>query len=159
MLFRSNGDGKLDAADAHFKDLRVWVDANHDGKTEAGELKTLDELHIAALDLHGLAGTHTDHGNLLGLTSSYTTTDGASHDMADVWFAKDTTSDGATHAAPNLHELLAGPSVDLLGSHPATAPEHHAPADPSTTSAHLLAHALDASRRGEDESHWHGPLI
>ena len=71
--YDSNGDGVLDARDTHFKDLVVWVDANHDGKTEAGELKTLADLHITSLDLHGLAGTATNNGNLLGLTSSYTT--------------------------------------------------------------------------------------
>jgi hypothetical protein len=115
--YDSNGDGFLTAADAHFKDLVVWVDANHDGKSEPGELKSLAELGITSIDLHGVAGTTTDHGNLLGLTSSYTTSDGNTHAMADVWFAKDTPPPATTTAgAPALTDLLSAPAADLLAS-------------------------------------------
>lgn len=31
--------------------VRVWLDANHDGKTDAGELKTLNELGISQINL------------------------------------------------------------------------------------------------------------
>ena len=114
----SNHDGKLDLHDANFKDLRVWVDANHDGKTDAGELKTLEELGIASLDLHAAKGTGTDHGNLIGLVSSFTTTDGKNHDLADVWFAKDvkpqTAHDDKTSLA--LNDVLAPASNPLLGA-------------------------------------------
>jgi hypothetical protein len=107
----TNKDLKLDANDAHFKDLRVWVDANQDGKTDTGELKTLEELGITSLDLRAQAGTEMDNGNMLGLVSGYTTKDGAEHAMADVWFAKDT----ATPAAANvsIHDVLAAPTADL----------------------------------------------
>jgi hypothetical protein len=145
--YDDNHDGRLDAADAHFKDLRVWVDANHDGRTDAGELKTLDELHVASLDLHGLAGTQLQHGNLLGLTSSYTTSDGAQHAMADVWFAKDA-------AAPALGDVLAAPAAEVLPGHAA---------DEGTASAHAHAahavHGLVDLRRSEDELAQHGPLV
>ena len=117
----SNHDGKLSAADASFKDLRVWVDANHNGVSDAGELKTLAELGIVSLDLHAQTGTAKDNGNLIGLVSSYTTTDGAQHEMADVWFARE-----AVSAAPKLSELLAAPAGEVLpaslAAAPATAP-------------------------------------
>ena len=45
----SNNDNSFTAADAAWNNLRVWVDANHDGKTDAGELKTLANLGITAL--------------------------------------------------------------------------------------------------------------
>ncbi|MBC7954494.1 MAG: hypothetical protein H7Y33_01320, partial [Cytophagales bacterium] len=54
-------------------------------------------------------------------TSSYTTADGAKHDMADVWFAKDVA------AAPALNELLAGAPAEVLPPALATA----APAAPA----------------------------
>ena len=63
----SNHDGLLSSADAGWKELRVWVDANRDGVTDAGELKSLDSLGIASLDLKAMAGTEVDQGNLLGL--------------------------------------------------------------------------------------------
>jgi trimeric autotransporter adhesin len=42
--------------------------------------------------------------------SSYTTTDGRQHAMADVWFAKDAA------AAPQISELLAAPSTEVLSA-------------------------------------------
>ena len=33
-----NGDGVISAADAVFAQLRLWVDANHDGVSQPGEL-------------------------------------------------------------------------------------------------------------------------
>ena len=47
----SNLDGKFDSADTLFTTLRVWVDANSDGKTDAGELKTFTELGITQINL------------------------------------------------------------------------------------------------------------
>jgi len=43
-------------------------------------------LNIAQLSLNAQVTTDTNNGNLVGLTSSYQTTDGASHTAADVWF-------------------------------------------------------------------------
>jgi hypothetical protein len=85
----SNGDGVVDAKDKGFADLRVWVDSNSDGLTEAGELKTLASLNIASINAQAQTGTEMQSGNLLGLTSTYQTTDGASHAAADVWFVAD----------------------------------------------------------------------
>jgi hypothetical protein len=85
----TNHDGRIDKHDANWKEMKVWVDANHDGKTDAGELKTLEELGIASLNLAAQKSDATDNGNLIGLISSYTTTDGKEHQMADVWFTKD----------------------------------------------------------------------
>ncbi len=83
----ANGDGVIDAVDANFKSLAVWVDVNSDGQTQAGELKALDALGISALHLAATETLSLDNGNLIGLTSSYDTADGASHELADVWLA------------------------------------------------------------------------
>jgi len=161
--YDSNGDGKLTSADAHFKDLAVWVDANHDGKTEAGELKSLTDLGITSLDLHGLAGTASQNGNILGLTSSYTTADGATHDMADVWFTKDTpaTTAAATTTTPALSDLLAAPATDLLPGHTTdaspAATTHVATATHDATAANL--HGLTHNRLLDDEQNRANPLI
>jgi hypothetical protein len=85
----SNGDGVVDAKDKGFADLRVWVDSNSDGLTEAGELKTLASLNITSISTQAQTGTEMQNGNLLGLTSTYQTTDGANHAAADVWFVAD----------------------------------------------------------------------
>jgi hypothetical protein len=80
-----NNDGVLDSRDESFASLQVWVDSDSDAFTDAGELKSLADLSIASLDLHAKAGSNMDQGNLVGLVSSYQTTDGAQHAMADVW--------------------------------------------------------------------------
>ncbi|MGJ7611540.1 MULTISPECIES: S8 family serine peptidase [unclassified Variovorax] len=51
----SNADNGFTAADAAWSNLRVWVDANHDGKTDAGELRTFADLGITAIDLAATA--------------------------------------------------------------------------------------------------------
>ena len=114
----TNHDGHINAKDVDFSKLQVWVDANHDGKTDAGELKTLADLGITDLNLGATKGTDVDHGNVLGLVSSFTKSDGTSHEMTDVWFAKDGsqhTATNATAATPHLGDLLAQPEANLLG--------------------------------------------
>jgi hypothetical protein len=111
-----NHDGKIDAHDAVFGELKVWVDGNSNGLTDAGELHGLAELGVASLDLHAQAGSATDNGNLLALVSSYTTTDGATHDMADVWFARDNGTAAAKAAAEvTVADLLVDPGQAVLG--------------------------------------------
>jgi Ca2+-binding RTX toxin-like protein len=48
----SNHDNQFTDTDAAWDQLRVWVDADSDGITDAGELKTLTELGISAIDLN-----------------------------------------------------------------------------------------------------------
>ncbi|MDX1253070.1 MAG: S8 family serine peptidase, partial [Gammaproteobacteria bacterium] len=48
----SNNDNLFNSSDAAYTNVRVWVDANHDGKTDAGELKTLAELNITQINLN-----------------------------------------------------------------------------------------------------------
>jgi hypothetical protein len=46
-----NANGIIDPGDAVFARLRIWTDWNHDGKTDPGELLTLSEAGIVAIDL------------------------------------------------------------------------------------------------------------
>ena len=117
-----NGDGKVDAADKAFGELRLWVDANADGITDAGELKGLVDMGVTALNLDFSKGTDMDNGNLLGLVGSYTGSDGSHGAMVDVWFAK---ADSQPEA-PALGDLLAEAPAALPGSE--AAPTTAAPA-------------------------------
>jgi len=82
-----NHDGVIDAKDAAFASLSVWVDANSNTRTDAGELRTLSQAGIESLSLVAKPTAIIDQGNLIGLMGSYTTTDGSSHEMADVWLS------------------------------------------------------------------------
>ena len=75
----------ISAQDASFSALAVWVDANSDGVSQAGELKSLASLAIESLNLNAAAVQINNNGNLIGLLSSYTTVDGVTHQLADVW--------------------------------------------------------------------------
>jgi len=109
-----NGDGLLDQADAAFADLRLWVDTNSDGITDAGELHNLSDFGITSLNLAYTQTDTLDNGNLLALSSSYTTADGQSHDMADVWFRRDTGEGSVSELSAD--DLLAAPGESLLAS-------------------------------------------
>jgi hypothetical protein len=50
--FDSNRDGVLDAKDTQFGEFAVWQDTDQDGVADAGELKTLVDLGITALQLN-----------------------------------------------------------------------------------------------------------
>jgi len=104
-----NHDRKLTAADAAFSELKLWVDANYDGKTDIGELKGLVDMGITELDLSYVHSDRMDNGNAVGMISGYKTADGRSHEMADVWFAK-----AATTPVPQIEELLAPAPTDLV---------------------------------------------
>jgi hypothetical protein len=95
----TNHDGVIDAKDAQFGELRVWVDANADGVSQSDELKSLADLHIAQLNLNASTSGAIDNNNWVRLVSSYTTTDGQSHAMADVWFLTDQSAQASRDAA------------------------------------------------------------
>jgi len=82
-------DGLLDANDQAFGELKIWKDANGNGKTEAGDLISLKDQGINSLSLNATASTEVNNGNIIGLMGSYTTTDGKTHTMGDVWFQVD----------------------------------------------------------------------
>lgn len=51
MVFDSNNDEVLDAADDHWEDFRIWQDANQNGESDIGEMRTLDELGVSSIEL------------------------------------------------------------------------------------------------------------
>jgi hypothetical protein len=85
----SNRDGVIDANDAGFASLAVWVDSNSNARTNAGELRNLAEAGVKAISLVAKPTAIIDHGNLIGLMGSYLATDGSTHDLADVWLSAD----------------------------------------------------------------------
>lgn len=47
----ANGDGAITPDDALWEHLKLWVDGNHDGRVDAGELKTLAEHGVTQIDV------------------------------------------------------------------------------------------------------------
>ncbi len=67
----SNHDGIIDSKDPIWNQLRVWVDANHQGKVEAGELKTMAQLGITQINLKSTPSNQFQNGNQIVATASF----------------------------------------------------------------------------------------
>ena len=86
-VFDQNHSGVIDSSDPIFNQLQVWVDTGTNGSTPTGTLYTLAQLNIESLNLNAKIANITNNANTIGLVSSYTTTNGQTHELADVWFA------------------------------------------------------------------------
>jgi hypothetical protein len=81
----SNRDGKVDARDAVFSQLKVWVDANGDGRSEASELKSLADHGVKAISLKVTSMNERLPGGRLSLSLAVETVRGT-RTAYDVWF-------------------------------------------------------------------------
>jgi hypothetical protein len=62
--FGGNGDGQIDAGDAGFASLRLWVDEDHSGTSRPGELLTLAAAGVRQIGLDYRMSRRRDrHGN------------------------------------------------------------------------------------------------
>jgi hypothetical protein len=76
-----NGDGVISAQDAIYDQLRVWIDANHDGVSQPDELHTLASLGIAAISLDYTYSKLTDqYGNVFRYRSTLVDDNGGESD-------------------------------------------------------------------------------
>lgn len=67
LINGGNDDGQIDAHDSIFSSLRLWQDANHNGASDFGELRTLSELSVTAFELdYKLAKKRDRNGNRFG---------------------------------------------------------------------------------------------
>jgi hypothetical protein len=143
--YDDNGDGVISAQDSVWSQLRVWVDSGASGTlgtTDAGELRSLDSLGIQSLNLTEDRTPGKDNGNLVGITSSYTTVDGQTRTMADVWFVADR-DEGAERMATALETSLAAPEgvVETAGGTASAVPA--VPAAPAASATPAAALELD----------------
>ncbi|WP_233341837.1 M23 family metallopeptidase, partial [Xylella fastidiosa] len=92
----SHQDGKIDAADRVFANLRIWRDLNQDGISQANELSTLDANHIVSIGVTATAGrVDLGNGNVQTAAGTFTRSNSTTG-----------TTEGTTGTAANL-DLLA----------------------------------------------------
>ena len=59
-----NGDSLITPSDRIFASLRLWQDRNHNGKSEVGELRSLQSFGLKVIELdYKLAKKTDEHGN------------------------------------------------------------------------------------------------
>ncbi|MCA1492218.1 hypothetical protein I6F11_14935 [Ensifer sp. NBAIM29] len=85
----SNRDGKIDAEDDAFTQLRVWRDLDQDGVSDEGELMTLEEAGVTSISLVRTDVTGTNSGHDIGFEAEFTRTDGTSGTAQTIYFATD----------------------------------------------------------------------
>lgn len=62
-----NGDGVIDASDPIWNDLLLWIDANHNGRCDPGELQHITASSITGIDIdHHWTGRRDQYGNHFG---------------------------------------------------------------------------------------------
>ena len=82
-------NGVVDSADARFGQLKVWVDQNRNGVSEAGELKSLEELGIVEIGVIGQPVEQRARAerNIVLSTATFGRADGTTGTLADVALA------------------------------------------------------------------------
>jgi len=86
----SNTDGKIDINDTAYSQLKIWQDADGDGYTSEGELKTLSDAGIASINTGYTNSTTVDsNGNAHKQVGTFTRADGTVASATDVWFKMD----------------------------------------------------------------------
>jgi hypothetical protein len=72
-----NGDGVIDANDAVWDKLRIWIDENHNGICEEGEVSSIHRFRIDGISLAAVKSNYIDpQGNGHSLHSRYWRRDG-----------------------------------------------------------------------------------
>ncbi len=87
-----NGNGVIDSGDSIYNQLRLWIDANHNGISEAEELHTLAEMGIFRIDLkYHLSNYVDENGNQFRYRGRLWDEVGRGHDVCyDVYVTIDT---------------------------------------------------------------------
>jgi Ca2+-binding RTX toxin-like protein len=80
-----NQDGKVDASDIDWSHIKIWVDQNHNGISDAGELHSLGEYSIASISTSYTYDPDAvdANGNRPEMTGQYTTSDGQTRATVD----------------------------------------------------------------------------
>jgi hypothetical protein len=82
-----NNDGLIDAKDTVWRKLRLWRDANNDGKSSPAELTTLPEAGFESIGLKAHMDLSFANARASSLRSiTFNRTDGSSGTVYDVWF-------------------------------------------------------------------------
>jgi Bacterial Ig-like domain len=104
--FDTNHDGVFNAADAQFAEFKVWQDANQNGVSDAGEVRSLADLGIESINLvsDGVQRTPVAGVTEVG-QSTAALADGSSMQVADALFAYNP-----------LDYAVSGDSLNLLGA-------------------------------------------
>lgn len=86
--FDANGDGLVSVLDERFGELKIWVDTDHDGRSDTGELRALADHGIVSISLRAAASEDANKvgRNVLLSTAVFNLADGSTGTLGDVAF-------------------------------------------------------------------------
>lgn len=123
-VFDENGDGVIDERDAVYSRLLLWQDANHDGISQAEELRGLAEMGVAALSLQYSVSKKADrYGNQFHYRANVYGTPGShvgrySYDVFPAVDGMDIGEDGAVDIERELAKTARVAPSDVCGGTP-----------------------------------------
>ena len=84
--FDSNEDGLVSVLDKRFGEFKILVDTNHDGRSDAGELRTLADHGVVSINLRATAsqGVNKVGRNVLLSTAVFNLANGSTGTLGDV---------------------------------------------------------------------------
>ena len=113
----SNRDGVIDAKDAKFSELRIWVDKDGNGVSTPDELLTLEEAGIRSLNLSNtFIGKVDENGNTIARVGSFTRTDGTTADMKEFFLQRDTADVRMTNSVEVPEDIMNLPEIHPMGN-------------------------------------------
>ena len=116
--FDSNGDGKIDAQDSQFTDLQLWVDSNHNGITDPGELFTLSQKGVASIELTVTADGQWQASNKVMADGHFTYEEGTVGNFSEVKLSYKDVLELSPHDLIHDHEdILELSPHDLIHDH------------------------------------------
>ena len=118
QAFDTNDDKQLTDDDAEWQQFVVWQDSDQNGLSDEGELKTLDDLEITAINLESDQQAAEIEGNEVFGSTEFTRSDGSAGIVADVAFdvAADSFLDEELTEEGNQEEIDLDRTVDLMVS-------------------------------------------
>lgn len=80
----TNGDGTINASDAVWSGLRIWIDQSGSGAFSTNELFTPEQLGITAINTVLTPVNQQNNGNIIAAQSAFTFADGGTGVIASV---------------------------------------------------------------------------
>ncbi|MDO9179481.1 MAG: hypothetical protein Q7U16_14365, partial [Agitococcus sp.] len=112
----SNHDGKVDASDTAWADLKVWKDSNANGFSDAGELFSTGDLHIKALNtIATTTNTPDANGNTLTHRGTFVYEDGSQGMAGSFLFGRNVVQSVAAEVLPVSSAIAALPDLRGFG--------------------------------------------
>lgn len=112
-----NQDGIIDAQDKVWSSLQIWQDKNSNGETDDGELVTLSDAGVAAIDIRYASSTYQDtNGEAHRQTSTVKWADGRTTVSADVWFKIDQSDRVHVNDVPLTTDVIQLPNARGFGN-------------------------------------------